>query len=125
MYINKTKPYLMKIEGKWKHYENGHLCEIEDIFNQLVKDSSGDVSKSYKEYQIITNPHRMNITMSNKCDVPIKLYSKDKTLVVYYKDIYELYRVFDFYEGSIVTVYMNYRGKLALISHETKSVIEL
>lgn len=123
--MNKNKPYLMKIEGKWKHYENGHLCNVEDIFNQLIKDSSEDVSKSYTEYQLITNPAKLKVTMSNKGNVPIKLYSKDKTLVVYYKDIYELYRVFDFYEGSIVTVYMNYRGKLALISHETKSVIEL
>lgn len=125
MYINKDKPYLMKINGQWKHYENGHLCEIEDIFKQLIKDSSEDCSKCYKEYQIIMNPRRVNITMSNKGDIPIKLYSKDKTLVVCYKDIYELYRIFDFYKGSIVTVYMNYKGKLALISHETESVIEL
>lgn len=125
MYINKDKPYLMKINGQWKHYENGTLCDIEDVFNQLMKDSSGDVSKSYIEYQIITNPLRMNITMSNKGDVHIKLYSKKETLIVYYQDIYELYRIFDFYEGSIVTIYMNYKGKLALISHETKSVIEL
>lgn len=125
MYINKDKVYLMKINGQWKHYENGHLCNIEDIFNQLVKDSSEDCSKYNREYQIITNPQRMSITMSNKGNIPIKLYSKSKTLVVPYKDIYELYKIFDFYEGSIVTVYMNYKGKLALISHEMKSVIEL
>lgn len=125
IYINKTKPCLMKIEGRWKYYESGHLCNIEDIFNQLTKDSSEDVSKSYTEYQLIINSQRMSITMSNKGNIPIKLYSKSKTLVVPYKDIYGLYKIFDYYEGSIVTVYMNYRGKLALLSHETKSVIEL
>lgn len=125
MYINKTKPCLMKIEGRWKYYENGHLCNVEDIFNQLIKDSSEDVSKYYKEYQLIVNPAKLKVTMSNKGNVPIKLYSKSKTLVVYYRDIYELYRIFDYYEGSIVTVYMNCHGKLALLSHETKSVIEL
>lgn len=56
MYINKDKVYLMKINGQWKHYENGHLCNIEDIFNQLIKDSSGDISKSYTEYQLIIDP---------------------------------------------------------------------
>lgn len=125
MHIYKTKSYLMKIEGKWKHYENGHLCNIEDIFNQLIKDSSEDVSKSYTEYQLIINPKKLEVRMSNKGNVPIKLYSKSKTLVVYYRDIYELYRIFDYYEGSIVTVYMNCNGRLALLSHETKSVIEL
>lgn len=125
MYINKSKPYLMKIEGEWKHYANGYLCSIKDIFKQLEKDSSEDFSKYGKKYQIITNPFRMNITMSNKGNVSIKLCSKNKTLTVLYKNIYELYKIFDFYEETIVSTFVNYKGKKVLISYETNSVIEL
>lgn len=125
MYINKHKPYVMKIDGKWKHYENGHLCEIEDIFNQLMKDSSEDCSKDYEEYQVITRPFWRSIARSNKGNTPIKLCSKNKTFVVRYRDIYELYSIFDCYDGSTVTAYRNYQGKVVLISYETKSVIEL